>query len=393
MSPPRKKVLLNWEIGSNFGWGLLGMNIFFHWANDDRLVPFAGETIGSECLAMVDPLRLSVVSEAIVRSNDALEELNRMRTQSRAMLEGVVLEPVGHGMPPSGLHGELNVGRSIFENTDTSEFDRVLDKYDRLLCGSNWNASILHARTGRPVKVILEGVDPSLFCPGPKSGLLDPAKFYIFSGGKVEHRKAQDLVLLAFREFSRRYRDAVLVTAWHSPWPGISEGFRGKLDAPLGLDASGRIDVKRWVADNGIDPASIVELFAMPNQLMPPILREMDVAIQPSRAEACTNLPAKEAMACGLPVIVANNTGMKDLITEHNSIPLWRQAPVPGEHAAGTEGWGESSVDEIVEALERVYVDRAWASELGIRASRWIAENRTWKRHSEQLKQFLLDPA
>jgi glycosyltransferase involved in cell wall biosynthesis len=385
------KVLLNWEIGSNFGWGLLGLNIFFHWANDDSLVPLAGSTIGSECLAMVDPLRLSVVSDAIVRSNDAQEELNRLRKQGAAMPESIVIEPVGHGMPPPELHGELNVGRLIFENTDTSEFDGRLDGYDLLLCGSNWNASILHATTGRPVKVIPEGVDPSLFCPGPKSGLLDPRKFYIFSGGKVEYRKGQDLVLLAFREFSRRHRDAVLVSAWHSPWPNISEGFRGKLDAPLALDASGRIDVKRWVAENGIDPNTVVELFAMPNQMMPQILREMDVALQPSRAEACTNLPAKEAMACGLPVIVANNTGMKDLITDDNSIPLFRQAPVAGGRGAGTDGWGESSVDEIVEALESVYVDRAWARELGHRAARWIAENRTWKLHCEQLKQFLLD--
>jgi glycosyltransferase involved in cell wall biosynthesis len=125
--------------------------------------------------------------------------------------------------------------------------------------------------------------------------------------------------------------------------------------------------------------------------MMPPILREMDVALQPSRAEACTNLPAKEAMACGLPVIVAYNTGMKDLITDDNSISLSRQAPVAGGRSAGTDGWGESSVDEIVEALERVYVDRAWGRELGHRAARWIAENRTWKLHSEQLKEFLLD--
>jgi glycosyltransferase involved in cell wall biosynthesis len=392
MSRPKKNVLLNWEIGSNFGWGLLGLNIFSHWANDDRLVPLAGETIGSECLAMVDPLRLSVVSEAVMRSNTALEDLNQRRSQGTVMLKGIVLEPVGHGLPPSTLHGELNVGRSIFENTDTSEFDVVLHKYDQILCGSNWNASILHARTGRPVKVILEGIDASLFCPGPKSGLLDADRFYIFSGGKVEHRKAQDLVLLAFREFSRRHSDATLVTAWHSPWPGISVGFRGKLDATLALDASGRIDVKRWVADNGIDPESVVELFTMPNQMMPSILREMDVALQPSRAEACTILPAKEAMACGLPVIIAHNTGMKDLITEDNSIPLWTQAPVPDTYRS-TEGWGESSVDEIVEALERVYVDRAWGRELGARAARWIAENRTWKSHSKQLKQFLLDSA
>jgi glycosyltransferase involved in cell wall biosynthesis len=182
----------------------------------------------------------------------------------------------------------------------------------------------------------------------------------------------------------------VLVTAWHSPWPGISGGFQGRLEAPLRLDELGRIDIRRWVADNGIDPASVIELFAMPNQMMPTILREMDVAIQPSRAEACTNLPAKEAMACGVPVIIANNTGMKDLVTEDNCVSLVHQRPVPAGRGIGTEDWGESSVDEIVEALERVYVDRAWARSLGSTAARWIAANRTWKLHSEQLKRFLL---
>jgi len=391
MTTTTRSVLLNWEIGSNFGWGLLGLNIFFHWANDRDLVPRAGCTIGNDCLAMVDPLRLKVVSQAIMRSNDAFDDLNRGNAEESISLDGILVEPISHGIAPSNIHATLNVGRSIFENTDTSEFDHSLDKYDRILCGSNWNASILHARTGRPVKVILEGIDPSLFCPGPKSGLLDPTKFYIFSGGKVEFRKAQDLVLLAFREFSNRHSDAVLVTAWHSPWPGISGGFQGRLDAPLQLDGLGRIDVRRWVADNGIDPASVVELFAMSNQMMPPILREMDVAIQPSRAEACTNLPAKEAMACGLPVIIANNTGMKDLITEDNCIPLLHQRPVPAGRGICTEGWGDSSVDEIVEAMERVYVDRAWAHSLGSKAAGWIAGNRTWKLHSEQLKRFLLD--
>ena len=48
---------------------------------------------------------------------------------------------------------------------------------------------IEHA-TGRSAKVIFEGVDTSMFCPGPKSGLMDPDRFFVFSGGKVEFRKA-----------------------------------------------------------------------------------------------------------------------------------------------------------------------------------------------------------
>jgi glycosyltransferase involved in cell wall biosynthesis len=82
-------------------------------------------------------------------------------------------------------------------------------RYDALLCGSTWNADLLSSSTGRPVKVIFEGVDTSIFCPGTKSGVLSPDKFYVFSGGKLEYRKGQDLTLLAFREFSRKHADAV----------------------------------------------------------------------------------------------------------------------------------------------------------------------------------------
>ncbi len=67
---------------------------------------------------------------------------------------------------------------------------------------------------------------------------------------------------------------------------------------------TGLSNIKKWAVDNGIDPRQVIEIFSIPNQMMPTILREMDVALQPSRAEACTNLPVKEAMACGVPVIV-----------------------------------------------------------------------------------------
>ena len=109
----------------------------------------------------------------------------------------------------------------------------------------------------------------------------------------MESRKGQDLVLLAFREFSNRHPNAVLVTAWHSPWERIGAGYKGKLDAPLELDENGATNIKKWAVDNGIDPRQVIEIFTIPNQMMPTILREMDVALQPSRAEACTNLPGQ----------------------------------------------------------------------------------------------------
>jgi glycosyltransferase involved in cell wall biosynthesis len=124
---------------------------------------------------------------------------------------------------------------------------------------------------------------------------------------------------------------------------------------------------------------------------MPSLLREMDCALAPSRAEACTNLLAKEAMACGVPVILAANTGVEDLIAAGNSVPLTRQQTVRDYPLSGTEGWGESDVEEIVEALERLYSDAALRQKIGAAGAAWIVgQGRTWSNHARQLKSLLL---
>ena len=386
----KKAVLLNWELNSKSGWGILALNLFFQWATRADITPLMAYAIYNVALSLVDPLRLSAVSKTIEVSNNFADGVAKT-PGARVDFEGTVIDPISHPDLPTRIFGKRNIGRCIFENTNIASLVGRLGKFDALLCGSNWNADILRRQTGRAVNVIFEGIDPSLFCPGARSGIMDPAKFYIFSGGKVEFRKGQDLVLRAFKEFSKRHDNAVLVTAWHSPWPRISVGFKGTLDAPLELDDKGFVNIKKWVSDNGIDASRVVEIYSTPNQLMPTLLREMHVALQPSRAEACTNLPAMEAMACGVPVIVGENTGMRDLITEDNCVRLSGQRMVPQQSPShSTAGWGESSVDEIVEALEMLYVDRERREGIGATGSRWIREHRTWQMHAEQLKDFVL---
>ncbi|HEV8257581.1 MAG TPA: glycosyltransferase family 4 protein [Casimicrobiaceae bacterium] len=387
---PTKAVWLGWELNSKSGWGILGLNLFFQWATRADITPIMAYAINNEALWLVDPLRLSAVSKAIAFSNNFANVVAKT-PGPRVDFDGTVIDGISQPDRPSRIFGRRNIGRCIFDNANIANFERHLDKYDALLCGSNWNADIIREQTGRAVKVIFEGIDPSLFCPGPRSGVMDEDKFYIFSGGKVEPRKGQDLVLRAFKEFSKRRDNAVLVTAWHSPWPKFSVGFKGTLDSPLTLDDKGFVNIKKWVTDNGIEPSRVVEIYSTPNQLMPTLLREMHVALQPSRAESCTNLPAMEAMACGVPVIVGDNTGMKDLITEDNCVRLCNQGVVPQTSPDySTAGWGESSVDEIVEALEMLYADQHRREAIGATGARWIREHRTWQRHAAQLKDFVL---
>ncbi len=384
-----RDVILNWQLGTNFGWGIMGLNIFAQWANDADVRPIMGQPIELSQLIGVDSLRMSRIVAATNASNEYLRELGN--DPSRCV-EAVCIDALGNDFQPSSTCGAgLMIGRVTFETSSLKYARERLARYELLVTASTWNAALIKDATGRDARVIHEGVDVSLFCPGPRGGWLDTNRFYVFSGGKVEFRKAQDLVLLAFKRFAARHADAVLVAAWHSPWIDISRGFRGSLASPLPVGADGTLDVTRWVVENGIDADQVIDLGQVPNVLMPGILREMHVALQPSRAEGGTNIPVKEAMACGVPVIAARNTGMLDLLADDNCIMLRRQTPVSTADQAGTEGWGESDLEEIDAALEFAYQDRAAAAAIGTRSRQSLLDRgRTGQQHAATLKEWVL---
>jgi glycosyltransferase involved in cell wall biosynthesis len=379
----RQPVVLGWELADDFGWGIVGQNIFRQWARTQDIAPVM--------LSPIQDMPPSPDNPPWIR--EAVAASNQMATKLAGMMRGPVKLPfpVVHALgnqllPLNGLSGTPNIARAVFEYTVIDPQASQLARYDAMVTACEWNAALLRAHVKVPVHVIHEAVDHARFAPGPAKGLLPPSRFYIFTGGKIEFRKAQDLVLLAFREFSRRHDDAVLVTAWQSPWPKISEGFLGKLAEPLQATADGKLDIARWVAENGIDPAKVIDLGRVPNQAMADILREVACALQPSRAEAATNLVAMEAMACGLPVIVGRNTGMLDLIAQDNCIALERQSRI--EYPT-TEGWGESDVEEILEALESLYDSASLRARIGAQAHAFM-KTRTWAGHAEALRKVVL---
>jgi glycosyltransferase involved in cell wall biosynthesis len=384
----RTPVLLDWPASNTFGWGISGLNTFMAWANDRDLQPLMGAPITEDSLAGYAPERVLAIKGAIAESNRLQSYLAPFRAAAMR-IDMPIVKVFGNGLhDPGGVVGTPNIGRCIFEDTQLEKVDEKLANCDVVVCVSRWNADILRARTPKRVEVIHEGIDSTLFRPGARSGRFDQSKFYIFSGGKVEYRKGHDLVLLAFKEFSRRHDDAVLVTAWHSPWPQLSEGFRGKVSAPLELADDGTINVERWVVSNGISPDKVIEIKQIPNLLMPRVLCDMDCAMFPSRAEAGTSLPAKEAMACGVPVILAANTGLKDIIDGGNCIALAEQKPI---YDCGMDQWGESDVGEMVQALERLYVDSSYRQKIGRQGAAWIpAHGRTWVDHAQQLKSLIM---
>ena len=99
--------------------------------------------------------------------------------------------------------------------------------------------------------LVHQGVDTALFNPEPVPRLLKRS-LVIFSGGKLENRKGQDIVIAAFRRLLRHYPDAMLIAAWgnvgHVGLKTIAASPRVQ-----GAPERGRADaIGPWLAANGV---------------------------------------------------------------------------------------------------------------------------------------------
>jgi glycosyltransferase involved in cell wall biosynthesis len=257
--------------------------------------------------------------------------------------------------------GEPNVACAAIEHlTCTDHGRKIAGNYDMFIAISRWNADFLKSLDVGPVHLCLQGVDGSLFFPGPRTGLYRD-RFVIFSGGKFEFRKGQDIVIAAFKRFRARHPEALLVTCWQNlllaePEPFARAGHIA--DVPEAAPEFG-IRLTPWLLRQGLPPDSFIDLPFTHNLVMPPILRECDVAIFPNRCEGGTNVVAMEAMACGVPTYVSYNTGQKDLVDLIGCGAFRSQKPVkPGADMMTVADWGETDVDEVVAAMEHVYTQR-----------------------------------
>ena len=391
-----RNVYINWGMSGFSCWGIYGLNLALHWCRDPDLAPFVTAPMSPDDLAL-DPLRRLALQALVARSAGLQAELAGFRDREVA-IDGTGLNcfddrfevgPVAHNVR---VIGTPTVAVTVFETAALApEAAGRASGYPVVVAGSAWNADTLRAHGVTNVRKVIQGVDPTLFHPAPRSGWRAD-RFLVFSGGRLERRKGQDIVLAAFRRFAERRPDALLVAAWSSPF----RAGEGTLDAsvlvnPPVRNPAGAIDPAAWALACGVRPAQFLDLGAVANAQMPTLLREMDVALFPNRAEGGANLMAMECMACGVPVILSANTGHLDLIEDGNCYPLVQQGQLEGREAgsAGVKGWGESDIDEIVEQLERVYAHRDEARARGLRGAETLARY-SWARTAAQMKDIVL---
>ncbi len=379
-------VLFEWGVSSYYGWGVYGLNLLLNWEARGDLVAATLLPIDASQLDL-DPLEMRLLTPAFRRSAEVQAGLRAVAGRSVTSLH-VVLHTLHNGLVQgraafdAEVRGTPQVGVAFLDDTRIGrDAAHRLGEYAFVVAGSSWNRDLLREAGAPRVERVLQGVDTAHFHPAPRRAVL-AGRYVVFSGGKLEFRKGQDLVLQAFGRFAERHPDAVLLTAWSSPWPGLARSLETNAAiAPPVFGADGTVDVVAWAGRNNIPPEQVIDLGPVSNRLMPRILREADIAIFPSRAEGGTNLVAMECMACGVPTVLAANTGHLDLIGGGRCIPLTRQTPLRGD---AHRGWGASDVEEMVAALEAGYDDPGRARRIGQRGARFIA-GMSWGNQLEEL--------
>jgi glycosyltransferase involved in cell wall biosynthesis len=238
--------------------------------------------------------------------------------------------------------------------------------------------------------VLIQGIDPNLFYPFEEERE-ESERFVIFSGGKFELRKGQDLVLKAFQILQDKYPDMWLVNCWFNIWPEsmrlMSHSSHIRFEAHPG---SWQETMQHTYALNGLDASRIVTCDLMPAELQRELYRNTDIGVFANRCEGGTNLVLMEYMACGKPVIAAYTSGHRDILTEGNAVLLkdLKDYPIKGSKRQLVARWQEPSLGELIERIEWAYHHRDEIRRLGRNAGEDL-KHFTWEACARRLLSYL----
>jgi glycosyltransferase involved in cell wall biosynthesis len=217
----------------------------------------------------------------------------------------------------------------------------------------------------------------------------------LFSGGKFELRKGQDLVLKAFQILARKYADLVLVNCWHNLWPASMDLMAAS--PYIRYERKGdtwEAQMNHLYAINDLDADRIYTVDLVPNGTQRDLYRQTDLGVFPNRCEGGTNLVLMEYMACGKPVVAANGSGQRDIVTADNALLLddLRDVAIKDDHGRVFARWQDPALDELVAQIEYAYHHRDAIRRLGQQAGQDLKAF-TWAHSARQLLAAIGAPA
>jgi glycosyltransferase involved in cell wall biosynthesis len=277
----------------------------------------------------------------------------------------------------------INIGYCFFEdNIEVLAHARdAAKRWDFMVAGSRWCEHNLRIGGFKAVGAILQGIDPRVFHPAP--GLRPGDRFVVFSGGKFELRKGQDIVIAAMKVFMDRHDDVVLSCAWHNQWPfSLKTMELSSIIRYRHVEEDCLTLLRRTLAENGIDTRRVHLHPLRENTKMREIYLASDIGLFPNRCEGGNNMVMCEYMACGRTVIASDMTGHADVITSDNALPLTRYQPYLYE-GYGRGIWFEPDLEEVIESLETAYTLRHQLHRKGMFAAEDMARL-SWSHAAQQ---------
>jgi glycosyltransferase involved in cell wall biosynthesis len=367
-------------VGSFHGWGVCGKYITKELSSitDVRLIT---ENLTEKNIS--DPLDYYFLKEKIFEP-DGIININD------PVLQSIVSKFLLPGRP--NIRGGFNAGYTFFEeNILLPEYiENAKRHFDIVITGCRWCEEVLRGYGLEDVKTIIQGIDPQIFNPANNRKEYFTDRFVIFSGGKFELRKGQDLVIRAFKILQDKHKDVVLINNWYNMWPGSFNTMAASPYIKLPLNENDYItNINNILETNGVDLTKVITLPLYPNTSMARLYKNTDIGLFPNRCEGGTNLVLMEYMACGKPVIASYNTGHRDILTSDNSIMLKDMKAITiGNGKNSVAVWENPNLDEIVNSLEWAYDNRDRLKEIGEQAGKDLSVT-TWKRCAEGFYEIL----
>ena len=365
-------------VGSNFGWGILGREIAFALSRQTEICLLAPPERPQPITDEFDSWQV----RRLMASPDVLAKL----TRTNWVPDGPIIQMadganfarfVPQLAPPS------TVGFAVFVENALSPADvqHAREHYRYLAAGSTYCAEVLRQHGIGNVSTVYHGVDSTLFCPReePRTFLQD--KFVIFSGGKFELRKGQDIVLRAYKVLQDRHPDVFLVNAWYTMWPSSRDTMAQSRLIRYFPPPENRYFT--WMNDllaaNGLDVNRVIITGLRDNRLLPRLYHSSDLGFFPNRVEGGTNMVLMEYLACGKPALVSYNSGHKDVVRPENAVLIRRHGSIAVQSENGVVcTWSEPDIEECIEKLEWCYQNRDKLSKLGRQAATDMREF-TWR--------------
>lgn len=299
---------------------------------------------------------------------------------------------IEHHLYRPSLKGTFNVGYTFFEdNLLVKQYvENIRQNFDLIVAGAAWSRDVL-IEAGIPSAVaIMQGVDPRLFNAHLNDKEFYSDRFVVFSGGKLELRKGQDLVIRAYQVLQQRHKDVMLVNQWYNAWPSSLQTMAASRQIKFEIKTNDYfLFINQLLTDNGVDLSRVLTLGPQPNNTVARVYKNTDVGLFPNRCEGGTNLVMNEYMACGKPVIASYNTGHKDVLSDANSLPIKTNRPFTvNRDGQNVATWEEPDLDETIEKLEWAYQHRDDLKRIGAQAAT-DQQHVTWEHAAKRFLKVL----